>query len=96
VPQTALRNGRIVVTVGDVRGSGLKAAVVITKLPQAMQSAALIAADPNVMLDAAVASGRSAALRLAAGDTIAFSNRRARRGNARSRQRRRDHLDGYR
>lgn len=48
-----LRDGRVALTVGDVLGSGLKAAVIMTKLRQAMQSAALIVADPNVMLDAA-------------------------------------------
>jgi len=61
-----LRDGRIALTVGDVLGSGLKAAVVMTKLRQAMQSAALIVADPNAMLDAAEQT-----LRLHAPDGIA-------------------------
>lgn len=61
-----LRDGRVALTVGDVLGSGLKAAVIMTKLRQAMQSAALIVADPNVMLDAAEQT-----LRLHAPDGIA-------------------------
>lgn len=49
----ALEDGRIVLTVGDVLGNGLRAAIVMTKLRQAMQAAAMVEADPNVMLDVA-------------------------------------------
>ncbi len=49
----ALEDGRIVLTVGDVLGHGLHAAITMTKLRQAMQSAAMVNADPNVMLDVA-------------------------------------------
>ena len=49
----ALDDGRIVLTIGDVLGNGLRAAIVMTKLRQAMQAAAMVAADPNVMLDVA-------------------------------------------
>jgi PAS domain-containing protein len=49
----ALEDGRIVLTVGDVLGNGLRAAIVMTKLRQAMQAAAMVVADPNVMLDVA-------------------------------------------
>jgi PAS domain S-box-containing protein len=48
-----LRDGRIVLTIGDVLGSGLPAAVTMTKLRQAMQSAAMVRSDPNTMLDVA-------------------------------------------
>ena len=53
-----LSDGRIVLTVGDVLGNGLLAAVTMTKLRQAMQSAAMVQADPNVMLDVADATLR--------------------------------------
>jgi PAS domain S-box-containing protein len=49
----ALEDGRIVLTVGDVLGHGLHAAITMTKLRQAMQSAAMVNADPNLMLDVA-------------------------------------------
>lgn len=49
----ALPDGRVALTIGDVFGSGLRAAVTMTKLRQAMQSAALIHPDTNAMLDAA-------------------------------------------
>ena len=49
----ALEDGRIVLTVGDVLGHGLHAAITMTKLRQAMQSAAMVDANPNVMLDVA-------------------------------------------
>jgi hypothetical protein len=52
----ALSDGRIVLTVGDVLGNGLLAAVTMTKLRQAMQSAAMVQADPNIMLDVADAT----------------------------------------
>lgn len=48
-----LPDGRVALTIGDVLGSGLRAAVTMTKLRQAMQSAALIQPDPNAMLAAA-------------------------------------------
>ena len=49
----ALEDGRVAITVGDVLGHGLHAAITMTKLRQAMQSAAMIDPDPNVMLDVA-------------------------------------------
>ncbi|HEV3089226.1 MAG TPA: SpoIIE family protein phosphatase [Candidatus Elarobacter sp.] len=48
-----LDDGRVALTVGDVLGHGLRAAVTMTKLRQAMQSAAMVEPDPNVMLDVA-------------------------------------------
>lgn len=48
-----LDDGRFALTVGDVLGNGLRAAVTMTKLRQAIQTAAVLQADPNVMLDAA-------------------------------------------
>jgi hypothetical protein len=48
-----LEDGRVVLTVGDVLGHGLHAAVTMTKLRQAMQSAAMVNADPVVMLEVA-------------------------------------------
>lgn len=45
-----LADGRIALTVGDVLGHGLHAAITMTKLRQAMQAAAMVAPDPNVML----------------------------------------------
>ncbi len=41
---------RLVITVGDVIGHGLQAAVLMTKLRLAMQSASMVDADPAVML----------------------------------------------
>ena len=61
-----LRDGRVVLTVGDVLGHGLHAAVTMTKLRQAMQSAAMVNAEPNVMLDVA-----DATLRLHAAESYA-------------------------
>jgi PAS domain S-box-containing protein len=49
----ALEDGRVAITVGDVLGHGLHAAVTMTKLRQAMQSAAMIRPDPNSMLTVA-------------------------------------------
>jgi hypothetical protein len=49
----ALADGRIAISVGDVMGHGIKAAVTMGKLRQSMQSAAFVRADPLVMLDAA-------------------------------------------
>lgn len=48
-----LEDGRVVLTVGDVLGHGLHAAVTMTKLRQAMQSAAMVDANPSVMLNVA-------------------------------------------
>jgi PAS domain S-box-containing protein len=48
-----LSDGRIVMTIGDVIGHGLKAAIWMTKLRQALQSAALLDAHPRVMLGVA-------------------------------------------
>ena len=48
-----LDDGRVAITVGDVQGHGLHAAVTMAKLRQAMQSAAMVDPDPNVMLDVA-------------------------------------------
>jgi PAS domain S-box-containing protein len=48
-----LADKRLVFTVGDVLGHGLQAAVTMAKLRLAMQSAAIIDADPNVMLSVA-------------------------------------------
>ncbi len=45
-----LDNGSFQFTIGDVVGHGLRAAIVMTKLRQAMQAAALIDSDPNVVL----------------------------------------------
>lgn len=48
-----LPDGRIGLSIGDVMGHGLNAAVTMGKLRQAIQSAAFIKPDPPVMLDAA-------------------------------------------
>ncbi len=45
-----LDDGSFVFTIGDVVGHGLRAAIVMTKLRQAMQAAALVDSDPNVVL----------------------------------------------
>jgi PAS domain S-box-containing protein len=45
-----LAGGELVITVGDVLGHGLQAAVSMTKLRLAMQSAARVEPDPNLML----------------------------------------------
>ncbi len=49
----ALADGRLALTVGDVLGNGLHAAITMTKLRGAMQSAAMVDPDPNVMLGVA-------------------------------------------
>lgn len=61
-----LADGRLVITVGDVLGHGLQAAVSMTKLRLAMQSAAIVRAEPNLMLHVA-----DATLRLANPDAYA-------------------------
>jgi PAS domain S-box-containing protein len=53
-----LSDGRIALTIGDVLGHGLNAAVTMGKLRQAMRSAAYLAPTPNAMLDVADATVR--------------------------------------
>lgn len=53
-----LGDGRVGITIGDVLGSGLDAAVTMAKLRQAMQSCAVLEPDPITMLDAADATLR--------------------------------------
>jgi sigma-B regulation protein RsbU (phosphoserine phosphatase) len=48
-----LSDGRIGLSIGDVMGHGLEAAVTMGKLRQAIQSAAFVSPNPSVMLDAA-------------------------------------------
>jgi serine phosphatase RsbU (regulator of sigma subunit) len=48
-----LEDGRVVITIGDVLGNGLGAAVTMGKVRQAMQSVGLVLPDPNTMLAAA-------------------------------------------
>lgn len=48
-----LPDGRVGLSIGDVSGSGLAAAVTMAKLRQAIQSTALILPEPATMLDAA-------------------------------------------
>jgi PAS domain S-box-containing protein len=48
-----LASGAIVVSIGDVAGSGLQAAVTMASVRQAIRGAAHASADPNGMLDAA-------------------------------------------
>jgi PAS domain S-box-containing protein len=48
-----LADGRIVVSIGDVAGSGLLAAVTMSSVRQAIRGAAHVRADPGVMLTAA-------------------------------------------
>ncbi|GAC1302953.1 MAG: hypothetical protein NVSMB21_01490 [Vulcanimicrobiaceae bacterium] len=48
-----LLDGRVVLTIGDVVGHGLHAAITMTKLRQAMQAAAMVRADPAAMLEVA-------------------------------------------
>lgn len=49
----SLVDGRIVVSIGDVAGSGLSAAVTMANVRQAIRAAAHVRADPAVMLTAA-------------------------------------------
>jgi PAS domain S-box-containing protein len=49
----SLGDGRIVVSIGDVAGSGLSAAVTMAGVRQAIRGAAHVVADPGVMLEAA-------------------------------------------
>ncbi len=48
-----LRDGRLVVSVGDVAGSGLEAAVIMSGMRQAVRTVAHVYADPVMILDAA-------------------------------------------
>jgi PAS domain S-box-containing protein len=48
-----LPDGRVAITIGDVVGHGLHAAVWMTKMRQAMQAAAMLDPDPSVMLGVA-------------------------------------------
>jgi serine phosphatase RsbU (regulator of sigma subunit) len=45
-----LADGRVAISVGDVVGHGLLAAITMTKLRQAMQAAAMVDANPETML----------------------------------------------
>ena len=49
----SLANGRMVVSIGDVAGSGLSAAVTMASVRQAIRGAAHVRADPGVLLEAA-------------------------------------------
>jgi PAS domain S-box-containing protein len=48
-----LPNGQIVVSIGDVAGSGLSAAVTMASMRQAIRGAAYVSTEPGVLLDAA-------------------------------------------
>jgi anti-sigma regulatory factor (Ser/Thr protein kinase) len=48
-----LNDGRIVVSIGDVAGSGLPAAVIMSSMRQVIRGVAQVYADPIAMLDAA-------------------------------------------
>ena len=54
-----LDDGRLVITIGDVLGNGLAAAVAMGKVRQAMQSVALVFPDPATMLASAGHPGPS-------------------------------------
>jgi PAS domain S-box-containing protein len=58
-----LNDGRVVVSIGDVVGSGVDAAVTMSNMRQVIRGAAQIQADPVIMLDAA-----DSALRLESSD----------------------------
>jgi hypothetical protein len=49
----ALDDGRVAITVGDVLGNGLEAAVTMGRLRQSMRAVARLLAEPNAMLDTA-------------------------------------------
>lgn len=53
-----LEDGRLVITIGDVLGKGVDAAVTMAKLRQAMRSAAAIVPEPMAMLSAAESAVR--------------------------------------
>jgi serine phosphatase RsbU (regulator of sigma subunit)/anti-sigma regulatory factor (Ser/Thr protein kinase) len=54
-----LADGRIIISIGDVGGSGLNAAVVMVSLRQAVRGVAYVHPDPVMMLDAAGKALRS-------------------------------------
>ena len=58
-----LPDGRVAVTIGDVTGHGLEAAVIMGEIRQALRAAAFESADPSAILDRAsrllIASGRT-------------------------------------
>jgi PAS domain S-box-containing protein len=54
-----LLDGRIVVSIGDVAGSGLRAAVTMSNMRQAIRGVAQVHADPDLMLEAADRTLRS-------------------------------------
>jgi PAS domain-containing protein len=54
-----LEDGRLVLTIGDVLGKGLVAAVTMGKIRQAMRAVARILPEPNALLDAADHTVRS-------------------------------------
>jgi PAS domain S-box-containing protein len=54
-----LPDGRVMVSIGDVAGSGLEAAVRMTKMRQVIRGTALMLADPMTILDAADRAFRS-------------------------------------
>jgi PAS domain-containing protein len=54
-----LEDGRLVLTIGDVLGKGLVAAVTMGKIRQAMRAVARLLPDPNALLDAADYTVRS-------------------------------------
>jgi serine phosphatase RsbU (regulator of sigma subunit) len=47
-----LTDGRVVISIGDVSGSGLRAAVIMGSVRQMIRGAAQLQADPSAMLDA--------------------------------------------
>jgi PAS domain S-box-containing protein len=59
----ALPDGRVALTIGDVTGHGLEAAVIMGEIRQALRAAAFESAEPSAILDRAsrllVASGRT-------------------------------------
>jgi PAS domain S-box-containing protein len=54
-----LLDGRIIVSIGDVAGSGLRAAVTMANIRQAIRGVAHVNADPELMLEAADRALRS-------------------------------------
>ena len=48
-----LDDGRVAITIGDILGNGLGAAVTMGKVRQAMQSVAIVIPDPSIMLQVA-------------------------------------------
>ncbi len=61
-----LDDGRVAITIGDILGNGLEAAVTMGKVRQAMQSAAAVIPDPSIMLEVA-----DRTVRAQSGDTYA-------------------------